>query len=261
MNAYEIVRTARSGTRPTALDYITSIFPDFIEFHGDRLFSDDKAIVGGIATLQGMTVTVIGIEKGHTSKERLMRSFGSPSPEGYRKAGRLMALSEKFRRPVITFVDTSGAFCGIEAEERGEGEAIASDIVRLSSLTVPVISLMIGEGGSGGALALAVADRLWMLENAIFSVISPEGCASILWRDASKAPEAAEALHLTAKDAISLGIADRIISEEGIGSEAYYTSLGDELHKEIMEIMKEGNIRERRYMKLRNIGAAETYDL
>ena len=194
MNAYEKVRTARSSDRPTALAYINNIFSSFIEFHGDRRAKDDGAIVSGIASLNGMPVTVIAIEKGRTASERTMRNFGSASPEGYRKALRLMKQAEKFGRPVITFVDTSGAFCGIEAEERGEGEAIAVNLMEMMDLNVPILSVLIGEGGSGGALALAVADRVWMLENAVYSVISPEGCASILFKDSKKAKEAAECL-------------------------------------------------------------------
>ena len=206
MNAYEKVRTARSSDRPTALAYINNIFSSFIEFHGDRRAKDDGAIVSGIASLNGMPVTVIAIEKGRTAAERTMRNFGSASPEGYRKALRLMMEAEKFNRPVITFVDTSGAFCGIEAEERGEGEAIARNLMEMMDLDVPIISILIGEGGSGGALGLAVADRVWMLENAVYSVISPEGCASILFKDSKKAPEAAECLKLTADDALSFSL-------------------------------------------------------
>ena len=207
-------------SRPTSADYIYSVFTGFTELHGDRRFGDDKAVIGGIAWLEDIPVTVIGIEKGHDTAERMERSFGAPEPEGYRKALRLMRQAEKFKRPVITFVDTSGAYCGIEAEERGQGAAIAENLMEMSALTVPVISILIGEGGSGGALALAVSDRVWMLENAVYSVISPEGCASILWRDAAKAAEAAAALCLTAQDALSLGIAEKVISEPEISGKA-----------------------------------------
>ncbi len=212
--AYERVRKARGKERPTGLDYINSIFDGFIELHGDRRFADDPAIVGGVAWLEERPVTVIAVEKGRNTKERLRRNFGAPNPEGYRKALRLMKQAEKFHRPVICFVDTSGAFCGIGAEERGQGQAIAENLGEMMTLRTPILSIIVGEGGSGGALGLAVADQVWMLENAIYSVISPEGCASILWKSADKAAEAAESLHLTAQDNLELGVADRIISEE-----------------------------------------------
>ena len=186
-----------------------------MEFHGDRCFKDDGAIVGGIAMFHGMPVTVIGQQKGKNTKDNIRRNFGMPSPDGYRKALRLMKQAEKFHRPVICFVDTSGAFCGIGAEERGQGQAIAENLVEMSGLKTPVISILVGEGGSGGALALAVADRVWILENAVYSVVSPEGCASILWKDAKKAKEAAECLHLTAQDMEKLGVVERVISESG----------------------------------------------
>ena len=189
VKAYDKVRLARNNHRPTGMDYISRIFDDFIELHGDRKFADDPAIVGGLALLDGKPVTVIACEKGHTAKERAYRNFGAPGPEGYRKANRLMKQAEKFGRPVICFVDTSGAYCGIGAEERGQGQAIASNLMDMSALKVPVISIIIGEGGSGGALALAVADEVWMMENAVYSVISPEGCASILFKDAERAEE------------------------------------------------------------------------
>ena len=206
---YERVKAARSADRPTGLDYVNYIFTDFVELHGDRRFGDDPAIVGGIARLNGRPVTVIAIEKGHTTRDRMARNFGMPHPEGYRKALRLMQQAEKFHRPVICFVDTAGAYCGIGAEEWGQGQAIAENLVAMSGLKTPILSVLIGEGGSGGALALAVADRVWMLENAVYSVISPEGCASILWKDAGKADEAAQRLKLTAWDALDLGIIDR----------------------------------------------------
>ena len=214
-NLYHRVKLARDSKRPTGLDYIRHIFKDFTELHGDRRFADDPAIVGGIAWLSGMPVTVIAIEKGHTAKERGFRNFGAPHPEGYRKALRLMKQAEKFGRPIVLFVDTSGAFCGIGAEERGQGQAIAENLVEMIGLKTPVISILVGEGGSGGALALAVADRVWILENAVYSVVSPEGCASILWKDAKKAKEAAECLHLTAQDMEKLGVVERVISESG----------------------------------------------
>ena len=181
MSAYEKVLLARAKDRPTGLSYIENIFEDFIELHGDRRFADDPAIVGGIATLHGRPVTVIAMEKGNDMRERVRRNFGAPNPEGYRKALRLMEQAEKFHRPVVCFVDTSGAFCGMGAEERGQGQAIAENLTTMAGLKTPIISVLIGEGGSGGALALALSDRVWILENAVYSVISPEGCASILW--------------------------------------------------------------------------------
>src|SRR5512138_2599369 len=183
MNAYEKVQAARSKDRPTGSDFIKNVFSDFVELHGDRRFGDDRAVVAGIARLNRQPVTVIALEKGHDTKEKVLRNFGSAHPEGYRKALRQMRLAEKFGRPVVCFIDTAGAFCGIAAEERGQGQAIAENLMSMMALKVPVISILIGEGGSGGALGLAVADEVWMLENSVYSVISPEGCASILWKD------------------------------------------------------------------------------
>jgi len=216
MTAYERVTAARAKKRSTSLDLITGIFEEFLEMHGDRRFADDKAIVTGIAYLDGKPVTVIGIEKGHSIRERSMRNFGSSHPEGYRKALRQMKLAEKFNRPVICFIDTSGAYCGIGAEERGQGQAIAENLMEMMTLKTPIISVIIGEGGSGGALGLAVANEVWMLENATYSVISPEGCASILWKDSAKAPEAAECLKLTAQDLLGLKIIDKIVAENDL---------------------------------------------
>ena len=214
MSAYDCVMSARANDRPTAIDYITRIFGgSFFELHGDRRFADDKAIIGGIAELNGKPVTVIALEKGRNLKERMNRNFGSAHPEGYRKALRLMKQAEKFHRPVICFVDTSGAYCGIGAEERGQGQAIAENLMEMMTLKTPILSIFIGEGGSGGALALAVADEVWMLENAIYSVISPEGCASILWKDASRTAEASECLKLTSQDLFKMGVIERIIRE------------------------------------------------
>ena len=214
MSAYDKVLLARAKGRATGLTYVEAIFDDFIELHGDRRFSDDPAIVGGIACLNGEPVTVIAMEKGGDMKDKVRRNFGSPNPEGYRKALRLMKQAEKFHRPVVCFVDTSGAFCGLGAEERGQGQAIAENLVEMMDLQTPVISILIGEGGSGDALALAVADQVWILENAVYSVISPEGCASILWKDAKKVKEAAECLKLTAQDMEKLGVVERVIPEE-----------------------------------------------
>ena len=214
MSAFDCVTAARANDRPTSIDYITRIFGDsFFELHGDRRFADDKAVIGGIAELNGKPVTVIGLEKGRNLNERMERNFGSAHPEGYRKALRLMKQAEKFHRPVICFVDTSGAYCGIGAEERGQGQAIAENLMEMMTLKTPILSILIGEGGSGGALALAVADEVWMLENAIYSVISPEGCASILWKDSSKTAEASECLKLTSQDLFKLGVIERIIRE------------------------------------------------
>lgn len=213
LDAWERVQISRKKDRPVGTDYIDALFTDFMEFHGDRYFKDDHAIVGGIAYFHGIPVTVIAQAKGKTTKENLDRNFSMPSPDGYRKALRLMKQAEKFGRPVICFVDTPGAFCGLEAEERGQGEAIARNLFELSGLKVPVLSVVIGEGGSGGALAMAVADEVWMLENAIYSVLSPEGFASILWKDSKRASEAAEVMKLTAGDLKRLGIIEQVIPE------------------------------------------------
>lgn len=234
MSAYEKVLLARAKDRPTGLSYISNIFTDFVELHGDRRFSDDPAIVGGVAELAGKPVTVIAMEKGSDMKDKVRRNFGAPNPEGYRKALRLMKQAEKFHRPVICFVDTSGAYCGLGAEERGQGQAIAENLVEMAGLKTPVISILIGEGGSGGALALAVADRVWILENAVYSVISPEGCASILWKDPKKVKDAAECLRLTAQDMQELGVVEKIIPEEKDLSAVY-----DRLKAELLEALPE----------------------
>lgn len=251
---YDRVKTARESSRPTGVDYITHIFKKFIEFHGDRRYADDPAIIGGIASLDGKAVTVLAIEKGHTAKERAYRNSGAPHPEGYRKALRLMKQAEKFGRPVICLIDTSGAYCGVGAEERGQGQAIAENLMELSTLCVPVISILIGEGGSGGALALAVADRVWMLQNAVYSVISPEGCASILWKDAAKAEEAAASLKLTAEDAKNLGVIERILSEQDLGKKEFYDRIRMLLIEEIRELEADPELIENRYDRFRRIG-------
>ena len=212
-NAWESVQISRKKGRPVGSDYIFHLFTDFMELHGDRYYKDDPAVVGGLAYFQGMPVTVIAQAKGKSTKENVERNFGMPSPDGYRKALRLMKQAEKFHRPVICFVDTPGAFCGLEAEERGQGEAIARNLFELSDLRTPILSIIIGEGGSGGALAMAVADEVWMLENSIYSILSPEGFASILWKDSKRADEAAEVMKLTAFDLKSLGIIEKIIPE------------------------------------------------
>lgn len=212
--AWDTVLLSRRADRPVATDYINAIFDEFIEFHGDRYFKDDGAIVGGIAMFHGMPVTVIGQQKGKNTKDNIRRNFGMPSPDGYRKALRLMKQAETFGRPVICFVDTPGAFCGLEAEERGQGEAIARSLFEMSALKVPVLSVVIGEGGSGGALAMAVANEVWMLENAIYSILSPEGFASILYKDSKKAPEAAKVMKVTAADLKELGLIEQVVPEE-----------------------------------------------
>ncbi|MCF0120943.1 MAG: acetyl-CoA carboxylase carboxyltransferase subunit alpha [Oscillospiraceae bacterium] len=256
MTAFEKVRAARSNSRPTAADYIENICTDYIELHGDRRFGDDGAIIGGIAKLNGMPVTVIGIEKGRNIKERIQHSFGAPNPEGYRKALRLMKQAEKFHRPVICFVDTSGAFCGIGAEERGQGLAIAECLMEMMSLRTPEISIIIGEGGSGGALALSVSDRVWMLENAIYSVISPEGCASILWKDSAKAAAAADCLKLTAQDSFENGLIDDIIEEQHLGKDEFFTGVREKLANSLDRLRKldTEELLENRYMRFRRIG-------
>lgn len=214
MNAYEKLQTARSQNRPTARAYIENLFTERTELHGDRKYADDAAILGGIGMLGDIPVTFIGIERGRTLEERIRCNFGCPMPEGYRKALRLMKQAEKFHRPIICFVDTSGAFCGEEAEERGQGQAIADNLMQMMGLETPIITIVIGEGGSGGALGLSVANKVYMLENAVFSVISPEGCASILWEDANLAPDAADALRITAEDMVTFGVAEEIIAED-----------------------------------------------
>ena len=213
LGAWDRVLVSRKMERPVGDDYIHALFEDFIEFHGDRYAKDDPAIVGGIATFQGLPVTVIAQVKGHNTKENMQRNFGMPNPEGYRKALRLMKEAERFERPVILFVDTPGAFCGLEAEERGQGEAIARNLFEMSALTVPVLSILIGEGGSGGALAMAVANEVWMLENSVYSILSPEGYASILWKDSKRAKEAAGVMRMTASDLKEMGMIERIFPE------------------------------------------------
>ncbi|MGL4575098.1 MAG: acetyl-CoA carboxylase carboxyltransferase subunit alpha [Burkholderiaceae bacterium] len=213
LSPWQVSQVARHPQRPYTLDYVAEIFTDFHELHGDRAFADDKAIIGGLARFNGRSVMVIGHQKGRDTKERGMRNFGMPKPEGYRKALRLMRLAEKFELPVFTFVDTPGAFPGIDAEERGQSEAIGHNLYAMAELKVPIITTIIGEGGSGGALAIAVSDITLMLQYATYSVISPEGCASILWKTADKAPEAAEALGLTAHRLKALGLIDRIVNE------------------------------------------------
>ncbi len=238
MTAYERVNEVRGSKRPTAMAYISRLFPDSIKLYGDRLYANDPAIVGGIGMLDGIPVTYIATERGNTTEERVRRNFGCPKPEGYRKALRLMKQAEKFHRPIITFIDTSGAFCGREAEERGQGEAIARNILEMSHLKTPIIAIVIGEGESGGALGIGVSDRLYMLENAVYSVISPEGCASILLGDSEKAPEMADALKITAEDMVGFGVADGIIPERFERFGAMCGDMKSMLRRDLIELMK-----------------------
>lgn len=255
MKAYDIVRKARSPERPTALDYIGNIFQSFFELHGDRRFGDDKSVVGGLAYLGNRPVTVIGIEKGHDTDERRYRAFGSPEPEGYRKALRLMKEADRFSRPVICFVDTAGAYCGIGAEERGQGLAIAENLVAMMALRVPVISILIGEGGSGGALALAVANRVHMLSSSCYSVISPEGCASILFKDSAKADKAAESLALTASDALKLNVIDSVIDDGDIGSKVFFRRVAGVVEDDLFALDRIDDLSAARYGRFRTIGS------
>ena len=257
--AWDRVQISRMKDRPVGSDYIHALFTDFMEFHGDRYYRDDRAIIGGIAYFHGMPVTVIAQEKGTNTKENIEHNFGMPSPEGYRKALRLMKQAEKFGRPVICFVDTPGAFCGLEAEERGQGEAIARNLFEMSGLTVPVLSIVIGEGGSGGALAMAVADEVWMLENSIYSILSPEGFASILWKDSSKAKEAAEVMKLTAGDLYELGMVEHVFLEPSHYTVQNLKEVTREMDEKIREFIGQygaltaEEISERRYQRFRQM--------
>lgn len=248
-----ILKEARDQGRLTALDFAQGIFDDFIELHGDRNFRDDGAIIGGIGRLNGQAVTVVGIQKGRNLQDNLNRNFGQPHPEGYRKALRLMKQAEKFGRPVVTFINTAGAYPGVGAEERGQGEAIARNLMEMSDLKVPIIAIIIGEGGSGGALALAVADKVWMLENTIYSILSPEGFATILWKDGSRSEEAAELMKITSGELLNMGIVDKVITERGYFTseiiEAIKTAIVDEL-AELSQLSTE-NLLEARYQRFR----------
>ncbi len=257
MKAYERVIKARESKRLSNLYFINRVITDFIEFHGDRRFADDPAIVGGVGFLDDMPVTVIAMERGSDIQERMRRNFGCPSPEGYRKALRLMKQAEKFNRPVICLISGSGAYCGVGAEERGQGLAIAENLMEMMTLKTPVISVVTGEGGSGGALALSVADNIFMLENAVYSVISPEGCASILWKDSAKADEAAEALKLTAADLQKFGIIEKLIYEEGKTNDELCDDIKGELVSTLKKLKKipTKELLNKRYNKFRNIGA------
>lgn len=254
------MQLARHAQRPTTLDYIQHMFTDFVEFHGDRLFGDDLAIVGGIAKLNGVPVTVVGHQKGKDTKDNIARNFGMPHPEGFRKALRLMQQADKFGRPIVTFIDTPGAYPGGAAEERGQSEAIARNLREMASFGVPIVCVLIGEGGSGGALALGVGNRVLMLENAIYSVISPNGAASILWKDASKADQAAEAMRITAKDMLDLEIVEAVIPEpkggahRNVGEQA--ESIKEAVWRELQQLrqLTPEQLREDRYHKFRKIG-------
>lgn len=257
MRAYEKVQAARKGERPMGGFYVNRMIDNFVELHGDRRFGDDGAIIGGIGFLNGRPVTVIGMERGTTVEERMKRNFGYPSPEGYRKALRLMKEAEKFHRPVICFIGCAGAYCGIDAEERGQGEAIAENLYEMMGLKTPIISVVVGEGGSGGALALGVCDTAIMLENAVYSVISPEGCASILWKDSAKADEAAEALKLTAQDLYGFDVIEKVITEEAKTEAEICSDLKAFICAEIAEKEKMSmeELLDARYAKFRKIGA------
>lgn len=241
LTPWEKVKAARKVDRPSATDYMENIFDEFMEFHGDRYFRDDPAIVGGVAYLDGQPVTVIGIQKGKDFKDCMKHNYGMPSPEGYRKAIRLMKQAEKFGRPVITFVNTAGAYCGMEAEECGQGEAIARNLYEMSALKVPVLCIMIGEGGSGGALALAVGNEVWMMENATYCVLSPEGFASILWKDGKRAKEASEIMKITAMDLKSLGVIEQIIPEYGVADAKACESISRYLKGNIKKFLEKQN--------------------
>lgn len=261
LSASQKMQLARHPQRPAALDYIHAIFKDFIEFHGDRVYGDDLSIVGGIARLENIPVTVVGHQKGKDTKENIARNFGMPHPEGFRKGLRLMQQANKFGRPIITFIDTPGAYPGGAAEERGQAEAIARNLMEMADFRVPIICVVIGEGGSGGALALGVGNRVLMLENSIYSVISPNGAASILWKDASKADQAAEAMKITAPDLLGMKIIEEIIPEPKGGAhrdmEDQAARIRESLLRHLNELMKMSSdeLREDRYRKYRNIGA------
>ena len=260
MSSWDKVNTARHKERPTGEFYIKNIFTNFLELHGDRNFGDDSAIICGIGLIDKIPVTIISITKGSNTKENIERNFGMPKPEGYRKALRLMKQAEKFKRPVICFIDTPGAFCGVDAEERGQGEAIARNLMEMSRLKTPIVSVLMGEGGSGGALALAVADIVLMLEHSIYSILSPEGFASILWKDGGRAKEAAEVMKITAQDLIEYKVIDKIVKEPHGGAHKNPSRMALALKKEIIDELKSlqakdtADILEKRYNKYRCIG-------
>ncbi len=260
LSPYQQTQISRHPRRPYTLDYLAEVFTDFQEFHGDRNFMDDEAIVGGLARLDGRPVMVVGHQKGRDTKENVVRNFGMPRPEGYRKALRLMSLADRFQRPIITLIDTPGAYPGIGAEERGQAEAISKNILVMSRLKVPILAVIVGEGGSGGALAIGVANRVLMLQNAIYSVISPEACASILWRDSTQGPRAADALKYTSGDCLRLGVTDEVIPEPLGGAhrdpEVAYTGLKDAMirHLDELSVLGPEALRQDRYDRFRKLG-------
>ena len=259
VTAWERVKIAREPDRPTALDYIDNIFDDFLELCGDRYFKDDKSIVCGLGNIGKQNYTIVAEQKGRNTKENIDRNFGMPNPEAYRKALRFMKQAEKFNRPIVTFIDTKGAYPGIGAEERGQGEAIARNLMEMSDLKVPIIAIVIGEGSSGGALAIGVGDRILMLENAVYSILSPEGYASILWKDSSRAEEAAEKMRLTAKDLLDLGVIDEVIKEPNGNAKTDIEKMSEVIKKRIVALTKElkdldvNELVEKRYEKFRNM--------
>jgi len=261
LTPWQITQLARHPRRPGTSDYLGMIFEDFTELHGDRLYGDDKSIIAGLARLEGRSVIVIGHEKGKGVKDRIAHNFGMPHPEGYRKALRVMQLAEKFNKPIVTFVDTPGAYPGVEAEKRGQSQAIAKNLMVMSQLTVPIISVVIGEGGSGGALAISVADQMLMLEYAIYSVISPEGCAAILWDDPAKNAEAAESLRMRAKDLLDLKVIEHVISEPIGGAHCDPEKMGESISRTIskqlsaLDLIPPEERMKQRYTRLRKIGA------
>ena len=259
VTAWERVKIAREPDRPTALDYIEDIFDEFIELCGDRYFKDDKSIVCGLGNIGKQNYTIVAEQKGRNTKENIDRNFGMPNPEAYRKALRFMKQAEKFNRPIVTFIDTKGAYPGIEAEQRGQGEAIARNLMEMSDLKVPIIAIVIGEGSSGGALAIGVGDRILMLENAVYSILSPEGYASILWKDSSRAEEAAEKMRLTAKDLLDLGVIDEVLKESNGNAKTDIEKMSEAIKKRIVALTKElkdldvNELVEKRYEKFRNM--------
>ena len=260
LTIWQRVQLSRHPDRPYFLDYLERIFEDFVELHGDRAFADDPAVVAGFARFEGRAVAVIGQQKGRTTKQKLQRNFGMAHPEGYRKACRIMELAERFQRPVITFIDTPGAYPGLGAEERGQSEAIGDALLVLSRLTVPVVATVIGEGGSGGALGLGVANKVFMLENATYSVITPEGCASILWRDGTRAPDAAQQLKLLARDVHQLGVVDGVLDEPLGGAHRDFDRAAHEVRGALRTALADlgklspSELREQRYRKFRALG-------
>lgn len=260
LTAWDKVQIVRDANRPTSLDYIANIFDEFIELHGDRCFSDDKATVCGLARLNDINFTIIAQQKGRSTKENIERNFGMPNPESYRKSIRFMKQAEKFNRPIITFIDTKGAYPGLGAEERGQGEAIARSMLEMSKVKVPIIVIVIGEGSSGGALAIGLGDKILMLENAIYSILSPEGYASILWKDSKRAKEAAEVMKMTAQDLLKLNVIDKIIKEPKGGAQTDIKKTAEAIKKEIileydaLKNIDKNALIELRYEKFRNMG-------